>query len=145
MISPSEWYVGYMAKGSTIKKVTASYYRHKISWGGGKHAKDFDFTILHLMTVDGSLCGWHFSWMGDNMRRKIKNESFANHGDSIEDMNKTILSFTPEIGKPSLFKTTSINNSGVITSENDLKEFDTSLLPKIIWDLPRVKEFLLPN
>lgn len=124
------WYAAYVAKGSVIKNVTPSYYREKIARGGD--VRDWDFKTFVLEPSDGSICGWHFSWMGDNMNYKLKNESFAVHGTLNDSVKDYILSYIPKIGGRDLYN----------REDHILIEFDTSLLPKIIWDLPNVYNFL---
>jgi len=131
--SSAKWNASYVSKGSTIKNITPSYYREKFAWGG--NANDWDFPVFLLERADGKLGGWHFSWMGNNSIRKVKNESMATHGTLNEEAKDTIMSFEPQLGGKDLFG----------RENNILSKFDTTLLPKIIWDLPNVKNFLFPE
>ena len=75
-------------------------------------------------------CGWHFTWMGDENSRGYKART-------------SVLSSTPEA-----FNTLSSNSAerfGGGRNNRSLKTYPVQLLPKIIFDLPRVCNFLLPK
>ena len=75
-------------------------------------------------------CGWHFTWMGSEKRRKIKSESTI-HADNLDVYDNLSSSSMSEIGA---------KKNNLI-----LKNYPIQLLPQIIFELPRVKEFLLPS
>ena len=91
-----------------------------------------------------SSIGWHFSWMGTNENRLLKSESFCHAEQQIdelkygkytnESMKKYLLEYDINSGE------TPSGISGYI-----LKEYSHEELPQILFDLPRVKEFLLPE
>ena len=89
--------------------------------------------------------GWHFSWMGDGNDRKIKRESFPHYDDMLHGVLEN--SFQGE----EINKLHSKNLSeGDIPPSGDtsmyLKNYNTKLLPKEIFQLPRVQTyFSLPN
>lgn len=75
-------------------------------------------------------CGWHFTWMGDENSRGYKART-------------SVLSSTP-----AAFNTLSSNSAEIFGgggNNRSLKTYPTQLLPKIIFDLPRVRNFLLPR
>jgi hypothetical protein len=77
-------------------------------------------------------CGWHFTWMGDNQRRKEKAESFIHYA-NLSSINTLSSDSIKEV------VCTDISNN------YQKRNYPTHLLPKIIFDLPRVKNFLLPE
>jgi tetratricopeptide (TPR) repeat protein len=89
--------------------------------------------------------GWHFSWMQSPEDRIYKFESFSHANDDLEFLlNKNytkeehvefMRSYIPEEGK--------ISPSGHV--DRVLKNYPTENLPEIIWNLPRVKNYLLPE
>ena len=75
-------------------------------------------------------CGWHFSWMGDSKRRKLKSESII-HASNLEVYDN--------------LSSDSIENLAGHTNNFVLKDYPVQELPQIIFDLPRVRDFLLPE
>lgn len=76
-------------------------------------------------------CGWHFTWMGDENLRKYKAKT------TVLSDNLSILN---------TLSSTSIKDIvGDIDNDLTLKDYPEKSLPDIIFKLPRVKEFLLPN
>lgn len=105
------------------------------------------FSINHL-TQDGNIIhdlGWHFSWMGNGEKRIEKSKSFCHYDDiskslignkhNSEEFQNRLLENTPEEGK--------IPPSGI--KNTILKKYPIENLPKEIFELPRVKNFLLPE
>jgi len=88
--------------------------------------------------------GWHFSWMGDATTKKIKQESFIHHTDKFNfvigggydssELDSILLQETEEGQIPPSGET-----------DKTLKQYDINLLPKEIFTLDRVKNFLLPK
>jgi beta-1,4-mannosyl-glycoprotein beta-1,4-N-acetylglucosaminyltransferase len=89
--------------------------------------------------------GWHFSWMGNNKNRLFKSQSFSHsdqpldyllHGKYSDDkMKKFIENYK--------FEENNIPPCGDFNKI--IKPYPIEKLPKIIFDLPRVKNFLLPE
>ena len=81
--------------------------------------------------------GWHFTWMGDRQRRLYKSQSFIHHSNLnvVNNVSKDTIDFLSE------------NLDQNISTEKQFKltKIDHSLLPQKIFELPRVKEFLLGN
>lgn len=80
--------------------------------------------------------GWHFTWMGDNIRRKVKAESFCHFSEHLIEYMKT---YTPEENQ--------LSPESIYFNHDHyrLKKYPIENLPNLIFDLPRVKNFLLPN
>ena len=81
--------------------------------------------------------GWHFTWMGDLERKKLKAKSCL-HAEAIELVNN-VSEYTKTIMK----KEVSEHFGDCVNYYH--KPFDVNLLPKEIFQLPRVKKFLLPE
>ena len=127
--NPVDWNISTFAcLKSHLKKATPTELRCNIS--------DYE---LRGITENGkyiSDLGWHFGWMGDIERRRTKCESFlhANTFNTKENVNN-ITSYIPQEGSPSI---SDYRNC-------ILKEYPNSLLPQKIFELPRVKAFLIPD
>jgi len=77
--------------------------------------------------------GWHFSWMGGDALVKIKSQSFA-HAPNKGHQAHAQLGFRFEEGASLTWQPDSV-----------LKPFPHDRLPKILFELPRVRKFLLPD
>jgi hypothetical protein len=77
--------------------------------------------------------GWHFSWMGGDDRIKIKSRSYA-HAPNQGHQQHTAQGLRFKEGA-----------SLVWDPNSTLKRFPMDQLPPILFTLPRVQEFLLPN
>lgn len=78
-------------------------------------------------------CGWHFTWMGGEDRRKKKASSFIHYANlnSVNTLsNDSLQDF-------------SLNSAQ--SEKYVLKTYPVELLPEVIFNLPRVKNFLLPK
>jgi len=80
--------------------------------------------------------GWHFTWMGDAIRRITKAESFCHFSDHLIEYMKTYVPNENELSPESIY----FNHTDYI-----LKKYPIENLPSLIFDLPNVKNFLLPN
>jgi len=89
--------------------------------------------------------GWHFSWMGSAERRIAKSQAFTHYDDTFSFLENK--KYTDDGTKKFLenleLEEGSISPSGEVNTI--LKNYPQENLPKIIFDLPRVKEFLLPD
>lgn len=89
--------------------------------------------------------GWHFSWMGSNENRILKSKSFGHANQNFDFMERGgycsdelldfMKNYDPKEGSssPAGFK------------NEVLKSYPIENLPKLIFDLPDVKDFLLPE
>ena len=76
-------------------------------------------------------CGWHFTWMGNESRRKEKANSFIHYA-NMDSVNT--------LSSESIKKITNKDNNTKLSKRN----YPVELLPNIIFSLPKVKDFLLP-
>jgi beta-1,4-mannosyl-glycoprotein beta-1,4-N-acetylglucosaminyltransferase len=136
--NPKSWDGGmFMCTKVHLKRATPTQIRSNV---------DNPFTISYLQqdNVRVEDMGWHFSWMGGIEKRNIKRKSFTHYNDSFSfikgnkyngnEMEK-LHKQEPQIG--------SISPSGEV--DTILKEYDINLLPAEILELPRVKQYLLPE
>jgi hypothetical protein len=77
--------------------------------------------------------GWHFSWMGGDARIRVKSQSYA-HAPNQGHQRHIAQGFKFEEGESLSWEPESI-----------LKRFPVDQLPPMLFTLPRVQEFLLPN
>ena len=90
-------------------------------------------TALDIYITENGIvenAGWHFSWMGNTERQKLKLNSFL-HWDEVSLIENHI---------PMENKTDALGRTNHI-----LKKYPIHLLPQKIFEFPKVKEFLLPN
>ena len=127
--NPVEWNISTFAcLKSHLKKATPTELRCNIS--------DYE---LRGITENGkyvSDMGWHFGWMGDVERRKTKCQSFL-HANTFntEEIANNITSYIPQEGSLSISD----------YKNRILKKYPNSSLPQKIFELPRVKEFLISD
>ena len=79
--------------------------------------------------------GWHFSWMGDANRRLKKLKSYAHWETDRPDVAQTCERFNADLGSADMLG----------REDHLITEYPTSSLPSAIWELDRVKSFLLPE
>lgn len=107
--------------------------------------KNVEFSDIFI-TENGAIksAGWHFSWMGNNKRNIIKYQSFVHRDDCIENaiytysnqsVEEFIKNYTPSVGA-----TDSLGRQNFI-----LKSYSQDKLPNKLYQLHRVKNFLLPD
>jgi hypothetical protein len=138
---PRFWANCYMCMGHHKEKYTLSELRESYS-------EQTKFVVYRdIFTYDNGViepAGWHFSWMGDPERIKTKFKSFMHYGDFIEDtefskqpekMLEYMDTWKPEEGKP----------DPLGRYNHILKPYPDTELPKEIFDLKKVKDFLLPK
>jgi beta-1,4-mannosyl-glycoprotein beta-1,4-N-acetylglucosaminyltransferase len=88
-------------------------------------------------------CGWHFTWIGDADRKIHKLKSFSHHADYIH------FAKVPNLASPEMVEFLKNHKvaEGTINpwgnSTTIMKKYPKENLPKEIFELPRVKEYLL--
>lgn len=81
--------------------------------------------------------GWHFSWMGNRTHRQQKAQACA-HGMNLSSINNLSAELQQQLSQD--LSQTLDHDSGLIVQRYALRE-----LPQEIWQLPRVRDFLLPE
>jgi beta-1,4-mannosyl-glycoprotein beta-1,4-N-acetylglucosaminyltransferase len=134
---PIRWDTPFFCSGSHLKKYTLSEIREASSM-----QTNIDYGSI-FATENGKIkdAGWHFSWMGDNQRRKIKCKSFLHCFDYVPN---TVASLDSDEMMDYMENYQAKDGSVDPLGRDDhiLKKYDVNLLPKKIFDLLRVKEFL---
>ena len=125
--NPVSWNTPFICLYEHLKKYTLSDIRE--SYALSTHHIDYsDIFITENNIIEDA--GWHFSWMGDITRIKIKEEAFC-HGHEFSVKNNYVAEEN---------KTDCLGRKDHI-----LKKYPIHLLPQKIFEFPKVKEFLLPN
>lgn len=84
-------------------------------------------------------CGWHFTWMGDSQRREEKAKSFIHYA-NLNSVNTLSNNSFEKIVLNEKHGYENVLNSQF---KYESKNYPVDLLPKVIFNLPRVKNFLL--
>ena len=98
------------------------------------------------VTQDGKMiedCGWHFSWMGDADRMKIKLRSFSHYNAKV---SSSVVKDFREKEIETFIENWKGEENGINPWGNNeviLKKYPLSSLPNKIFELPRVNKFLL--
>jgi hypothetical protein len=137
---PKQWSIPFICLKQHVDKYPLSYIREAYS-ANNKIAFEQTYAL-----DDGKVknAGWHFSWMGDNSRRVIKYKSFAHYNEPIwhtkfSSSAENILTHL-EVYKPAINSTDCLGRTDHMMSEYPIKN-----LPKKIFELENVKNFLLPS
>jgi hypothetical protein len=89
--------------------------------------------------------GWHFSWMGKNEDRLDKSKMICHHDHPIESLvYKTYYSEQMK----SFIENYEVYEGNIAPSGHSdmtLKKYPIENLPQLIFELPRVKKYLLPD
>jgi len=122
--NPVSWNTPFICLHEHLKKYTLSDIRE--SYALSTHHIDYsDIFITENNIIEDA--GWHFSWMGDITRIKIKEESFL-HWNEVSVKNNYVAEEN---------KTDCLGRKDHI-----LKKYPIELLPQKIFDLDRVRNFL---
>lgn len=134
--TPEEWNAPFFCTERHFKQYKLSYLRESVSHPlcynnvADYRDKNNNFTNTFL-TIDGKqveFAGWHFSWMGSSANKLNKLNSFL-HWNEFSEVKEVEECTTDILGREKYY----------------LKKISHSLLPSKIFELPRVKEYLLPN
>lgn len=138
--NPRNWNSAFMCLTEHLKKYTLSEIRESYAM----MKNDLEYKDVFI-TTDGKVdtAGWHFSWMGNSEVIKEKCKS------SMHVYDNAVGTIAPFGSNEMLkFMDTYIpkeNMTDPLGRKNHiLKKYSENNLPKKIFDLPRVKEFLLP-
>jgi FkbM family methyltransferase len=125
--NPIEWRSPFMCMKMHLDKFTPSQIRES-------HALNLhNVSFPDIFAYDNGViedAGWHFSWMGNNERIKIKQDNFL-HWDEVKVQDN----YTPQ------------DNSFDVLGRSDhiLKRYDLRNLPNKLFELDEVRDFLIPN
>jgi hypothetical protein len=118
------WSTPFMCTGKHLKKYTLSQIRES-------HALNLNnIEYEDIYAVDNGViedAGWHFTWMGDSNRIKIKQDSFL-HWNEVQFKEN----YVPKDGNTDLLG----------RYDHILRTYDRSKLPKEVFDLDNVRKFL---
>jgi len=125
--NPVSWSTPFIASKHHLNKYSLSDIResHSLSKNNLEYGDIF-------VTENGVMkeAGWHFTWMGNETRRQTKKNAFA-HWHEVQ----LVPNYKAQNG--------SVDPLG--RTDHILKKYDTSELPKLVYDLKNVKNFLLPD
>lgn len=124
--NPREWNAAYFCMKNHLQKYSLSDIREASCLG-----KSIDFSDI-FVTESGKIqeSGWHFSWMGDSERIKTKCNSFL-HYDEVS----VVENYSPQVN----------STDPIGRTDHILKRYNINLLPSKIFQLERVKNFLIPG
>ena len=136
--SPKEWTGMFICTKEHLKRATPTQLRSNA---------ENPYPIGCLMEGNEKIedLGWHFCWMGSSEKRVIKSQAFTHYDDTFSflkdkkynsDGNRKFL-------EDIQLKEGSISPSGEINTI--LKDYPHDELPEEIFNIPRVKNFLLPE
>ncbi len=125
--TPVSWDSPFFAMKNHLNKYTLSEIRESKAL----NKNNIVFSDIFI-TENGKIqeSGWHFTWMGDENRRKMKLSSFLHSG----EVNLTE-NYRPKNG----------STDPLGRRDHILLKYSEENLPKLINELPNVKSFLLPN
>lgn len=132
----------HMEKTSLTHIRSDSFNPYPIVW---PYTLERDENGNYITSQRMSSLGWHFSWMGNNNDRLVKSKSFCHSNQKVEsesdtyygsyEMDEFIVNYDAKEG----------SKSPAGFSNTVLKYYPIENLPQIIFDLPRVKNYLLPE
>lgn len=117
------WNTPFVIHGHQLKSYTLSHIREDHAWG-------FNMMDNIFITEDGYLkeLGWHFTWMGNRERIRVKAENYSHANEYELDVNFVANANDP-LGR----------------KDHILKPYDINLLPRLILENNRIRKHLLPD
>lgn len=149
---PSEWrYSLFFCLKEHMENISLTYIRsnysnpYQIVWPYATEEMEKDgFTPGQRMRD----LGWHFTWMGSNGDRFIKSQSVCHFDSDLDNLLYKNYSKEKEKWKD-FFLNYDIGNNREVSPQGDItyyvKDYPVENLPQVIFDLPKVKKFLLPH
>lgn len=133
---PAHWWAGYVCGSFHLEKWTLSDLRESAALG----KPVIEFVHSHLIMEEYQDKGWHFTWMGNPQRRKLKKEAFAHWNDNIrgignldsQEVSTFIEQYVPEAG----------STDPLGREDSILFPYSVDKLPKLIFEIPSVQKFL---
>lgn len=138
---PRNWLIPFLCRYHHLSKYTLSEIRESNSM----LRNDIEYSDVYI-TQDGNIktAGWHFSWMGNASRLKTKCKSFMHVTDWV-----TGAIAQPDSTEIDGFLDTYVPTTGTTDPlgrpDHILQDYPVELLPQQLFDLERVRNFLLPN
>jgi hypothetical protein len=134
--SPEQWTAPFFCTKQHFSKFKLSYIRESMSRplctdSTADYREKYTNFNNSFLTIDSNqieFAGWHFSWMGSSSNKIKKLNSFL-HWNEFEDIKEIQENATDILGRDQYY----------------LKKLPHNLLPKQVFELPRVKEYLFPN
>ena len=125
--NPWEWSCPFICNKYHLNDYTISQIRESRS----TNLNNIKYTDI-FATDNGIIedAGWHFSWMGDQERIRLKSKSYS-HFNEFEVLDN----YSPEAGK----------TDPLGRKDHILKKYPIGLLPDKIFELDHIKQFLLPG
>ena len=99
--------------------------------------------LLYMIDSQGNNIGemgWHFSWMGNQERRSIKAKAFAHYNDNLSFLSNSRYENEDLSGDYIDGSLPPCGNVNYI-----LRDYPISNLPKLMIEIPRMKEFFIPE
>jgi hypothetical protein len=126
-MNPVVWDSPFFVMKNHINRYTLSEIRESKAL----NKNNIPFTDIFI-TEGGKIqeSGWHFTWMGDDNRRKMKLDSFLH---------------AHEVNLTENYKPTNGSLDPLGRHDHILLKYPEEKLPKLIHELPNVKSFLIPN
>jgi len=121
------WSAPYFCMKSHLQKYTLSDIRESYALSTN-YVEYSDIFITENGIIEDA--GWHFSWMGDENRIKIKNDSFLHWNEVSVQEN-----YIPKENSPDCLG----------RQNHILKKYSINLLPEKIFELNNVTQFLFPQ
>jgi hypothetical protein len=138
--NPRFWYSAFICSFEHLNYYSLSELRESYAFGINIKTKYENFIPLENNQIDPA--GWHFSWMGKDLLTKYKagfhsqefipNSINTYSNTSIEEF---ITNYIP----------TENSTDPLGRKDHILKLYDINLLPKLIFELPNVLNYLLPK
>lgn len=141
---PINWQCAFLCLKSHLKNYTLSQIRESVAFSNFEGFVISEFPDLYAMD-NGIIenAGWHFSWMGNSNTLIEKYKSGAHANDMVGSINMNPENEAIEFIKN--FKPLENGNDVLGRKNHILKNYNISLLPDLIFQLPNVANLLLPN
>lgn len=138
------WRCPYIASKKHLRKYTPSEIRESLALQETT-GMPIEFSNIFL-TTNNTECvlGWHFSWMGSNENRKLKCKSYLHNQDYVPGAYSALDSDSM-IDFMSIYEAKEGSTDPLGRKDHILVKYDTELLPKIILDDEKLKNFFLPD
>jgi predicted O-methyltransferase YrrM len=131
--TPIVWDVPFICNKKHLSKYTLSQIRETRA----VKTNDIDYSDIFIAQDDKiEEAGWHFSWMGNYERMKIKADSYLHSNDTW---------FGGQLGLSEDYVATNGGKDPLGRDEFILKEISYDVLPPKIFELHRVQKYLLPK